>query len=205
MRKFLIKVGDSLQVGERNEAGEIIGQAAIVTFSEDANERINLKESDTPGAFTQAVQRMPGPEPGGRTKTHKAMALVEEEILVKKNGYRENQDDVAKILVVITDGEQTKDSKSPYVGEAIQPFFKKNMEVFAIGVGLQKESARKEIRDMVQQPENAIFKDSYTDLIDSAQEFIRRFCPGIIDTSRGIKIPKHNCLLTYSELSFHLL
>ena len=53
------------------------------------------------------------------------------------------------------------------------------MTVFAIGVGLEGSNTRTQIRDMVNVPENAIFPDSYQALINEAQQFVRRFCPGI--------------------------
>ena len=179
MKDFLTTVGDALQIGVRNSEGDVLGQGAVVTFSEEANTQITLKQSDTPGAFDRAVENMPGPLPGGRTKTDKAFKLADEEVVQKSEGYREDDADVAKILVVITDGEQTKDSRSTYVGEAIKPFFERDMTVFAIGVGLEKDSAKKEIRDMVEEPQNALFPESYSDLIKNAESFIRQFCPGI--------------------------
>jgi hypothetical protein len=180
MRSFLTTVGEALQVGVQSGEGDVYGHAAIVTFSEQATIQINLEESDTPGAFAAKVIRMPGPLSGGRTKTHLALDLADKEVAIESAGYRESESDVAKIFVVITDGEQTQDSRSTYVGDAIKPFFARDMmQVFAIGVGLQKDSAKQEIRDMVEEPDNAMFPESYSDLIGNANDFIRRFCPGI--------------------------
>lgn len=179
MRKFLKKVGEALQIGVRNDGGEILGQGAIVTFSENSAIQITLKQSDTLGAFAKKVDSMPGPLAGGRTKTDLALDMADKQVLTQSAGYRENDNDVAKILVVITDGKQTKSSRSKYVGEAIKPFFKRDMDVFAIGVGLDDESAKQEIRDMVEVNENAMFPESYTTLINNVDNFIRRFCPGI--------------------------
>ncbi|CAB3986183.1 Hypothetical predicted protein [Paramuricea clavata] len=180
MRSFLTTVGEALQVGVQSGDGDVYGHAAVVTFSEEAAKEINLEESDTPGAFAAAVKRMSGPEAGGRTKTHLALKLADEEVAIESAGYRESESDVAKIFVVITDGEQTQDSRSTYVGEAIKPFFDRDMmQVFAIGVGLQKDSAKQEIRDMVEEPGNAMFPASYSDLIGNVNNFIRSFCPGI--------------------------
>ena len=179
MRDFLTKVGDALQVGVRNEENEILGQGAIVTFSEEAKVQITLKQSDTQGEFSKAVKDMDGPLQGGRTKTDLAMKMADTDVLIESAGYRERESDVAKILVVITDGEQTRYRGSEYVGDAIKPFFDRDMTVFAIGVGLEKETAKQEIRDMVEEPENAMFPVSYTALINEVNNFIRHFCPGI--------------------------
>lgn len=127
MRDFLSVVGQDLQIGVRNEEGELYGQGALVTFSEEANVRITLKDSVTPGAFDRLVKNMPGPLPGGRTRTDKGLDLAIKDVLKGEEGFRETEDDVAKILVVITDGEQTQDSKSKYVGDAIRPIFDRGM------------------------------------------------------------------------------
>ena len=179
MRRFLTVVGEDLQVGVRDDEGALYGQAAMVTFSEDANVQITLRESGTTGAFADKVESMPGPLVMGRTRTHLGIALAENDVLQQSAGYRENEDDVAKIFVVITDGEQTQDSRSTYVGDAIIPIFNRGVTVFAIGVGLTGENARTQIRDMVNVPENAIFPDSYSALINDVHKFVRKFCPGI--------------------------
>ena len=183
LRKFLIFVGDALQIGVKNEEGEVLGQGAIVTFSEESVIRITLEGSRNPGNFTKVVNEMPGVLWAGRTKTHKALRLADTEVAVAKAGYRGTEEDVAKILVIITDGRQTRESRRRgyiYVGEATRPFFaRKDMEVFAIGVGLYRQSARQEIKDMVEQSENAVFLRSYSSLNDDENDFIGRFCPGM--------------------------
>lgn len=185
MRKFLETVGKALQIGVRNDKGEIIGQGAIVTFSEDSAESITLKESsEYPGKFTSVVrddkeEGLPGPLPGGRTKTHLALIQAKDRIAIKEAGFREDDPDVEKLLVVITDGEQTKGGKGyQSVEDAIKPFFDRDMKVFAIGVGLTKQAAKDEINQMVEDKNNAIFPESYSKLIHNANKFVRRFCPG---------------------------
>ena len=179
MRRFLTVVGEDLQVGVRDDEGALYGQAAMVTFSEEATIQITLRESDTPGAFADKVKSMPGPLVAGRTRTHLGIDLADKEVLKQSAGYRENEDDVAKIFAIITDGEQTQDSRSTYVGDAIKPIFNRDVTVFAIGVGLTGEKAKTQIRDMVNVPENAIFPDSYSALINDVHQFVRKFCPGI--------------------------
>ena len=179
MRRFLEIVGERLKVGERNENGEVIGQAAIVTFSEAGEKRITLKESQTPGKFASVVRTMPGPLPGGRTKTHFGLALADKEVAIKESGFRVDDPEVKKMLMVITDGEQTRGGRDYlYVRDAMKPFFNRGMDVFAVGVGLTKEIAKQQINDMVEVRENAIFAENYQELIDKVENFIEKFCPG---------------------------
>lgn len=181
MRKFLLSLGEKLRIGERNSKGEIIGQAAIVTFSERGTRRLSLKQSQRSGRFAQVVNRMPGPLQGGRTKTHQGLNVADKRVAVKRAGYREDDPEVAKIFMVITDGEQTIESRRrgyKYVKEAMQPFFKRDMNVFAVGVGLEKSSAKEQVKDMVEEPQNAILAENFEELSKTVNKFIQRFCPG---------------------------
>ena len=179
MRKFVSKIAKELRVGETNDDGEIIGQVGIVTFSEESTKIITLAESQDKEKFYDVVNKMPGP--GGRTKTHRGLAIADEELAVKEAGYREDDPEVKKVIMVITDGKQTRESTRrgyKYVGEAVEPFFQRNMDVFAIGVGLRSQGAMQEVRDMVELPENAIFPGSYSDLLYRVESIFKKFSPG---------------------------
>ncbi|XP_028394761.1 matrilin-2-like [Dendronephthya gigantea] len=181
MRQFVKEIGKELKVGERNEKGEVIGQAAIVTFSERGEKILTLKESQEAKKFFDAVTNMPGPLLGGRTRTHHGIRLAYFEVAIKRAGYREDDPDVKKILMVITDSKQTKESSRArgyiYVGEAMKLFFNKNINVFAIGVGLDNEVAKNHLRDMVEYPENAILASNFSDLFQRVEEIMKKLCP----------------------------
>jgi hypothetical protein len=195
MKEFLNVVSVKLQTGVENDDGEIIGQGAIVTFSEEATVRINLQGSRIAGAFADAVDSLPDPLAGGRTKTDLGLNLADTEVAQTSAGYREDDDDVKRMLIVITDGGQSKGGRYVPVSQAILPFFERDMEVFAVGVGLQDadQEARKEISSMVQISQNAIFPDSYSDLINQVNDFVRRFCPGTVICT----VYYHNTTITY--------
>ena len=195
MKLFLKKISLKLQTGVENDDGEIIGQGAIVTFSEQATVRINLQGSRIAGAFADAVGNLPYPLSEDRTKTYLGLKLADTEVAQTSAGYREDDDDVKRMLMVITDGRQTTGGRSVPVNQSILPFFKRDMEVFAVGVGLKDDDqeARDEIRDMVQISQNAIFPDNYTDLIHQVDDFVRRFCPGTVICT----VYYHNTTITY--------
>ena len=178
LRTFLKVFGKRLKIGEKNENGEILGQGAIVTFSERGERRLTLEESVEAGKFVDVVETMPGPLPGGRTKTHLGLNVADKEVVIKEAGYRADDPNVKKIIMVITDGEQTRGGRGyKYVGDAMKPFFNRAMGVFAIGVGLSKQKAIDEVRDMVNIPENAIFPQSYSELLYAVPLFIQKLCP----------------------------
>ena len=182
MRHFLTRISEILQIGERDEKGDVIGQGAMVTFSEEGTLRIGLKESRTKGRFLQVVETMPGPRPGGRTKTHKGLDVADRLVATEEAGLRVSDPKVKKIFMVITDGQQTRESRRrgyKYVGEAMQTFFDRGyLDVFSVGVGLKDAKAIREVKDMVEKPENAILAENYKQLTNTIQKFIQRFCPG---------------------------
>lgn len=181
MRMFLLSFGEDLKIGGRDSKGEIVGQGAIVTFSERGTKRITLKESQTPGRFAEVVKNMPGPLGVGRTKTHSGLRIADKEVAVKSAGYREDDANVTKILMVITDGEQTRESRRrgyEYVGDAMQPFFQRDMNVFAVGVGIFGEEVRQQIKDMVELPQNVIFPNSFKELTGKVKYFMSKILPG---------------------------
>ena len=181
MRTFLLSLGEKLKIGKRDAEGEIIGQGAIVTFSEKGTTRITLKQSQTDGRFERVVKTMPGPLPGGRTKTHQGLDVADKNVVTKSAGYRADDPDVARIFMVITDGKQTRESRRrgyKYVKEAMQPFFERDMDVFAVGVGLTDNSAQQQIRDMVEDPQNAILAKNFMELTETVNNFIQKFCKG---------------------------
>lgn len=180
MKRFLKTVADKLQIGVQNAQGEPIGQGAMVTFSEDAKVEINLQASAVSMAFETAVDNLGTPHVGGRTKTALGLGLADSKVAQRTAGFRDDDEDVKRMIMVITDGEQTTGKDYVPLDEAMQPFFDRDMEVFAVGVGLEKESAKEEINDMVEVDDNAIFPESYTQLIDEVDEFVARFCPGSV-------------------------
>ena len=178
LKNFLSVVGDKVQIGVKNDTGASIGQGAIVTFSEHAKVQITLAASRRPGAFSEKVNELPALLPDGRTRIDLGLAIADKEVAQKAAGFRDNDNDVKRILVVVTNGEQTKEKGYVPIKEAIKHFFARDMEVFVVGLGIEKQEAREGINDMVKVPANAIFLKSYTDLLHHVNEFLKLICSG---------------------------
>ena len=108
-------------------------RAGIVTFSYNAELTVKLSDSaaTAPGDFNSLVDKVPFM--GYTTRIDKALRLVSKEMFEKSNGARVG---VPKILFVLTDGTQTKDS------DAIDPALiaselrdKMGVHLFVIGMG----------------------------------------------------------------------
>ena len=184
MRTFLKLIGRRLQIGERDEKGEVIGQGAISAFSENFLKVISLKESaESPDKFFKVVDDMPGPRKGGRTYTHKGLALARK-LATRAEGLSVDNPDVIKIFMVITDGQQTRaiyDRDFVRVRDAMKPFYSElKMNVFAIGVGLRRQRAINEVLGMVPRAmrRNAILAKDYKELTLTVEDYISKFCPG---------------------------
>ena len=179
MRAFIEDIGKKLRIGVKNNKGEVFGQGAIVSFSDRGQTQITLRESNTPGKFARVVKHMSGPLAGGRTKIHRGLAVAENEVAIKESGLRVDDPDVYKVLVVITNGEQTRESVGfVYLEDAVLPFFARGIDVLAVGVGLNTPKSNAQLQDMVQVPGNVIKIDNYNDLSASVGMIVGKICPG---------------------------
>ncbi len=180
IRSFILSVGKRLRIGAKNEKKEIMGQGAIVTFSEEGQKIISLKDSKTPGKFSKAVRSMPGPIPINEraTKTHRGLEVAYRQVAVVSEGLRAHDDSVHKVVVVITNGHQTREKSGyVYVGDAVKAFFKRGIDVIAIGIGLETEKAKQQLNDMVRVPENAFLVNHHSNLSSAMKKIVSRVCP----------------------------
>ena len=179
IRSFILNVEKRLRIGVKNDQKETIGQGAIVTFSNEGQKIISLKDSKIPGRFAKAVKSMPGPLVDGTTKTHRGLELAYREVAQVGEGLRARDDSVHKVVVVITNGHQTREKNGyVYVGDAVKPFFKRGIDVIAIGVGLETEKAKQQLFDMVRIPDNAFLVKQHSDLGSAIKTILPKVCPG---------------------------
>lgn len=179
IRSFIQSVAKRLRIGVK-KGKEIIGQGAIVTFSDNGQKIITLKDSRTPGKFAKAVRSMPGPLSDGTTKTHRGLEVAYRQVALVEEGLRASDDSVHKVVVVITNGAQTPEQNGyVYVGDAVKPFFSRGIDVIAIGVGLKTNKAKKQLNDMVRIPENAFIVNQHNNLSSAIKNVMSRICPGM--------------------------
>lgn len=179
IRSFIQSVGKRLRIGVKNEKKEIIGQAAIVSFSDHGKKVITLKDSRTPGKFAKALRSMEGPSSDGTTKTHRGLEVAYREVAIVAEGLRSQDDSVYKVVIVITNRQQTEEKNGyVYVGDAVKPFFRRGIDVMAIGVGLETKKAQDQLNDMVRIPENAFFLNEHSSLNSLMGKIVTRMCPG---------------------------
>jgi len=128
IKQFVFDVMDGVNVGPGKDHSHV----AVIMFSDMAQFlfRFNILESislnRTKGLLRNRPQR------GGRTQTFRGLELIKRVAFSKSYGAR-NASDVAKIAIVLTDGNSQLPNKTKEVAGKIRS--ETNIHVFAIGVG----------------------------------------------------------------------
>ena len=105
-------------------------QIAVISYSDNARVDIRFGEYSNVNDFNAAVDRVRHQRQ--RTRIDKALDLANTQVFTSGGGTRP---DVAKVMVILTDGKQTVTSDSKTLDVAVRPLLEKNVTVFAVGVG----------------------------------------------------------------------
>ncbi len=100
---------------------------------------------------------------GSTTRIDKALQTAFGELFSFKNGMRSG---VPKVLLLLTDGEQTQDSDSIPPFEAVKPFHEAGIKVLVIGVGTKIN--RDELSKLVKSNEDLFFARNFDELKSSS-------------------------------------
>lgn len=125
---------------------------AVVVYSTRAEVKISFPQFTSFRSFAIAVSQIPYPR--GYTRIDLALKKVAEEVFSIDGGARSN---VPKILIVMTDGYQTRTADSIPLDKAVLPLRAKGVQVYALAIGqFVKEY---ELRLLVQKPAH-VFRSS---------------------------------------------
>lgn len=113
------------------ELGADESRVALVVFADKVEVKARFSENLSVKQFQDMVQNMKSI--GSRTRIDKA--LVE-----TKQVFKEGRDDVYKIAVVLTDGKQSKDTKS--LLSTSEPLRRAGVRVIAVAIGTQASKGR---------------------------------------------------------------
>lgn len=126
--------------------------AAVVVYSTRAEVKISFPQFTSFRSFSRAVSQIPYPR--GYTRIDLALKKAAEEVFSIDGGVRSN---VPKILIVMTDGYQTRTADSIPLDKAVLPLRAKGVQVYALAIGqFVKEY---ELRLLVQKPAH-VFRSS---------------------------------------------
>ena len=182
VRNFLLSIGKRLRIGEQNEKREAIGQGAIITYNKVGKMEITLKESQNKGSFARVVRTMADPIVSHQTKSARSLNAANKSVVINSTGYRENDADVSKLLVVISNETKRRDSQEnsyKYAREVVQPLIRPDVKTLAVAVGTSDKKVIENVRNMVKDQENAILLNNYRELNETVENFIlNKSCPG---------------------------
>lgn len=154
-KKFLKSLAEAFGVGKENGS-----QAGVVTFSSRAEHSIKLngyKDLTTFNELVDMIRHM-----NGYTKIDKALRLVKSQMFKKENGGRKG---VKKMVVLITDGEQTGRGNPDQVAKELRD---EGVILLVIGVGkLDKKKLEK-----ISGPDNWFLASNFTVL--NSKEFVEK-------------------------------
>ena len=104
--------------------------AAVIVYSTSAHVAISLTQYTSYSRFYDAVQRIPYTR--GVTRIDLALKVAAEQVFSDDGGVRSN---VPKILVVMTDGFQTRTRDSLPLDKAVLPLRAQGVQVYALAIG----------------------------------------------------------------------
>ena len=105
-------------------------QIAVISYSESAQVDIKFGEYTNVNDFTAALGEVRHQRE--RTRIDLALKLAAEKVFTAEGGARPN---VTKVMVILTDGQQTETNDSTPLDEAVRPLLDMNVTIFAVGVG----------------------------------------------------------------------
>ena len=105
-------------------------RAGVVTFSYYTEHSIKLNDHTSLSTFNEAVDKIP--LMGSTTRIDKALRMVQKDMFTIANGARPG---VNKVLIVLTDGSQTKDAGAEDPGDVAKELRDSGIRVISIGIG----------------------------------------------------------------------
>lgn len=126
MKDFVKTVANSFIIGP--------GKAftAVIQYGTNATTAIRFTDYMNNTDFKTAVDALPYLR--GETRIDKALQLASSELLKERSGARAG---VAKVLVLLTDGQQSRAPDGVDLQKAAMPLLSAGVRVFAVGIGTE--------------------------------------------------------------------
>ena len=135
-------------------------RAGVITFSADVEHSIKLRDHFDITSFSGAVDRIP--HMAATTRIDKALRLAQKEMFSLPNGARPG---IPKILILLTDGTQTKDADTEDPSVIANEIRKKGVKTLVIGVG--KGVNPFELVKLVESDRNVFSVSNFDELISN--------------------------------------
>lgn len=151
MKDFVKTVANSFIIGP--------GKAftAVIQYGTNATTAIRFTDYMNNTDFNTAVDALPYLR--GVTRIDKALQLALSELLTERSGARAG---VAKVLILLTDGQQSQAPDGVDLQKAARPLFSAGVRVFAVGIGTEIEE--NELQLIVDKTDDVIVVPSFDGL-----------------------------------------
>lgn len=123
-KEFVKEVASTFKMGPDQS------QIAVISYSDEAQIDIKFGEYSNVNDFNAAVDSVKHQRK--RTRIDLALDLAASSLFTPEGGARPN---VAKVMVILTDGKQTNMTGSKTLDVAVRPLQDMNVTIFAVGVG----------------------------------------------------------------------
>lgn len=144
-------------------------QVAVITYSNDADLNIRFGQYKTTADLETAIDNLPYSR--GRTRMDKALRLASTDLFASGGGSRDN---VAKIVIILTDGTQTAAEDAIKLDVAAAGLRQLGVKVFAGGVG--KGIKEEELRLMTETEEDLFVAEDFNSLAIKARTLAKSVC-----------------------------
>ena len=170
MKDFVKAIADSFIIGP----GKAL--TAVIQYGTTATTAIRFNDHMTNAGFNAAVDTLQ--YVGGETRIDKALQLASSELLTERSGSRAG---VAKVMVLLTDGRQSKAPDGLDLQKAAAPLLSAGVRIFAVGIG--SDIDKKELQLVVDKTDDVIVVPSYDGLATRVRQLSIAICEssGIID------------------------
>lgn len=162
-KDFVTRIAKGLEISlNGNHAGAVL-------FSSYPSLSIKFSDHSNVEDFNKAVELLP--LLGGTTRIDLALQKAFNELFALKNGMRAS---ASKVLIILTDGKQTKESDYMPLRNAILPFHESGIKVLVIGIGPKVD--RDELSRLVIDPKDLFLAKDFEELV--SETFLRNFTLG---------------------------
>ena len=142
---------------------------SLVLYNTDATVVTKLNNKTTLEGFENIVDNLP--LKGGKTRLDRALRVVASDVFTRESGMR--NENVPKIMFILTDGTQNKRCEEEALEMAIAPLRNEGVHVVAIGVGEAEES---ELRPLVKSRSDLFTGGNFDEVAEPVMKYINEIC-----------------------------
>ena len=146
--------------------------ASVVIFSDTARVQIRLDDHDDIREFNKALQDVP--YLGKKTRIDKALQVALGGVFNSRAGMRAG---VRRVAILFTEGHQTRTFDAIPLRYAAEPFRRKRVDIFAVGIG--SDVRYDELRSLTDSDQKVMLVKTFEGLSRIAEELSDKICRGM--------------------------